>query len=411
MKLAFPEQLEEAGMIREMRRRAFLVASGQAILFAPLCPSAAGGGAGHSSGEPLKDLHAHLVPELERRIPSLMKKASLPGLAIAIVRDSKLTWCRGFGVADVASGRPVDCATIFEAQSLSKPVFAYLVLKLCETGVLDLDTPLTRYTSDRILAGDPRLDRITARHVLSHTGGLQNWRSNTDPLRIHFDPGEQWLYSGEAYSYLQSVVTHLIGRTDPSRCVTYDVKICATDFVDYMKARLLIPFGMTSSDYIWNVDLGTRSALPHDVDGKATPGHRWTAIEAARWGSSGGLLTTPADYARFLIAVMSPRPNDTYRLNRDSLAEMVRPAIRVPDKERPSAWSLGSSWGLGWQLFDVAGDPVIAHGGDSSGFHNFAAASLARKSALVVMTNGQGGSQVIEQLVVPDFLDRLLHWT
>ncbi|MGK6354003.1 serine hydrolase domain-containing protein [Sphingomonas sp. DT-207] len=392
-----------------MRRRDFLVASGQAILGAALCPGVADAGTGRASGRPLEEREAHLVPELEERIPLLMKQASLPGLAIAIVRDSKLAWCRGFGVADVASSRPVDCATVFEAQSLSKPVFAYLVLKLCEAGVLDLDTPLTRYTPDRILAGDPRLDRITARHVLSHTSGLQNWRSETDPLSIHFDPGERWLYSGEAYSYLQSVVTRLIGRTDPNRCVTWDVKICATDFADVMKARLLIPFGMTSSDYIWDPSLGARSALPHDADGKAMPGHRWTAIEAARWGSSGGLLTSPADYARFLIELMNPRSDDPFRLSRKSLDEMVRPAIRVPEEERGMAWPLGSAWGLGWQLFDVGGDPVIAHGGDSPGFHNFAAASIAHKSALVVMTNGQGGWPVMKQLIAPASLDRLLH--
>lgn len=396
-------------MTRKMQRSAVLVTAGQAILTALLCPAVANGRTDRSSGKPLKDLHEHLVPELERRIPQLMTEARLPDLAIAIVRDAQMAWCRGFGVADTTSGRRVDCDTVFETQSLSKPVFAYLVLKLCEAGILDLDTPLTTYTSDRILADDVRLDRITARHVLSHTSGLQNWRSDADPLRIRFDPGEQWLYSGEAYSYLQSVVTHLTGHTDPNACVTWDVKICATDFADYVKARLFVPFGMTSSEYLWNPSLTGRSALPHDADGKAMPGHRWTAIEAARYGSSGGLLSTPADYARFLIDVMSPRPDDAFRLNRDSLDEMVRPAIRVPDGERASAWAHPSAWGLGWQLFDTASGPVIAHGGDSPGFHNFAAASITHKSAVVAMTNGAGGWQVIEQIVAPESLNRLLH--
>ena len=396
-------------MTRKIQRRAVLVAGSQAILAGLLCPGAASGRNDRSSSNPPKHVPDLLVSELERRIPQLMTEARLPGLAIAIVRDAEFAWCKGFGVADTTSGRHVDCATVFEAQSLSKPVFAYLVMKLCETGILDLDTPLTAYTSDRILTGDPRLERITARHVLSHTSGLQNWRSETDPLAIHFNPGERWLYSGEAYSHLQSVVTHLIGHTDPSTCVTWDVKICATDFADFVKARLLRPFNMTSSDYIWNPSLAERSALPHDADGKAMPGHRWTAIEAARWGSSGGLLSTPADFARFLIAVMNPHPNDAYRLNRNSLDEMVRPVIRVPNKERAIERTLGSSWGLGWQLFDTASGPVIAHGGDSPGFHNFAAASIADKSAFVIMTNGEGGKQVVEQLVAPESLDRLLH--
>jgi CubicO group peptidase (beta-lactamase class C family) len=231
-------------MSQPMRRRAFLTAGGQAILTALLCPAAADPGTDRSSGKAVKLLQADLVPGLERRIPRLMGQAQLPGLSIAIVRNGQLAWCRGFGVADTESGRRVDSATVFEAQSLSKPIFAYVVMKLCETGILDLDTPLTTYTPDRILTDDPRLDRITARHVLSHTSGLQNWRSQADPLRIHFNPGEKWLYSGEGYSYLQSVVTRLTGRTDPSACRTYDgLKVCASDIADYMKAHLLIPFG------------------------------------------------------------------------------------------------------------------------------------------------------------------------
>ena len=87
-----------------------------------------------------------------------------------------------------------------KAQSMSKPVFAYVVMKLSEDGALDLDTPLTTYSRERLLVNDSRLDRITARHVLSHTSGLQNWRSASEPLSIHFTPGERWLYSGEGYS-------------------------------------------------------------------------------------------------------------------------------------------------------------------------------------------------------------------
>ena len=81
---------------------------------------------------------------------------------------------------------------MFEAASMSKPVFAYVVMKLCETGVLNLDTPLTTYTADRFLQDDPRLDLITARHVLSHTSGFQNWRSEQEPLAIHFAPGNDF---------------------------------------------------------------------------------------------------------------------------------------------------------------------------------------------------------------------------
>ena len=156
-----------------------------------------------------------LIADLEKQIPRLMEEAKTPGLSIAIIKDAKLFWRRGFGVKDNASKEPVDNDTVFEAASMSKPVFAYAVMKLCERGIMNLDTPLTKYTSERFLEGDSRLDLITARHVLSHTSGFPNFRSRKEPLKIHFTPGEKWSYSGEGYSYLQSVVTHLTGNSEP----------------------------------------------------------------------------------------------------------------------------------------------------------------------------------------------------
>ena len=94
-------------------------------------------------------------------------------------------------------------STVFEAGSVSKTVFAYAVLKLCEKGILSLDAPLTTYWSERPLT-DPRVDLITVRRVLCHTTGLPNWRSSDTPLGLAFTPGEQWSYSGEGYWYLQS---------------------------------------------------------------------------------------------------------------------------------------------------------------------------------------------------------------
>src|SRR5262249_48162527 len=161
---------------------------------------------------------------------------------------------RGFGFRDSVSKAPVDNGTVFEVASVSKTVFAYAVMKLCQKGVLGLDTPLTRYTAERYLEGDPRLDLITARHVLTHTTGFQNWRSAEEPLKIHFRPGQQFSYSGEGYSYLQSVVTHLTGHVNPKECDTYEagLEVCATDIDATMKANLLAPFGMASSGYLWN---------------------------------------------------------------------------------------------------------------------------------------------------------------
>lgn len=183
----------------------------------------------------------------------------------------------GFGVSDRNSGASVNDATIFEAASMSKPVFAYFVMKLCERGVLDLDAPLTRYSAEPFLKGDRRLDLITARHVLSHTSGFQDIRSGDNPLAIQFLPGERWQYSGEGYAYLQSVVTALTGHVDQNECSTYeaDIKVCGTDFDTNVRANMLEPFGMRSSRYVGNEALSKDMARPHDDQGRPlTPGRK-----------------------------------------------------------------------------------------------------------------------------------------
>src|SRR5882757_414159 len=68
------------------------------------------------------------VPQLERDIPELMKKNGVPGLAIAVIRGGRTTWLRGFGMKELKTGQPVTGETVFEAASLSKPVFTYAVL-------------------------------------------------------------------------------------------------------------------------------------------------------------------------------------------------------------------------------------------------------------------------------------------
>jgi len=203
-------------MSLQMQRRTFLITGSRAILSASLASVL--GCSGTSQRATTATTSAGLKgfgDDLESRIPQLMAEAAVPGLSIALIRQAEVVWRRGFGVCGAASTRPVDSDTIFEAQSMSKPVFAYAVLKLCETGVLSLDTPLTKYTSERVVVNDPRLDFITPRHVLSHSSGFQNWRSVAEPLSIQFMPGKRWLYSGEAYAYLQSVVTRLTGHMNP----------------------------------------------------------------------------------------------------------------------------------------------------------------------------------------------------
>jgi CubicO group peptidase (beta-lactamase class C family) len=107
---------------------------------------------------------AGLIADLEKEIPRAMEDTRVPGFSIAVIRDVQLLWRRGFGVKRAESGHRVDHETVFEAGSISKTVFAYAVMKLCERGVIDLDTPLTRYSPPRILSGYVSTDEYE-RHV------------------------------------------------------------------------------------------------------------------------------------------------------------------------------------------------------------------------------------------------------
>jgi CubicO group peptidase (beta-lactamase class C family) len=129
-----------------------------------------------------------------------------------VIRKGKTSWVRGFGVNETKKGAPVTEDTIFEAASLSKPVFAYGVLKLVEQRKLGLDVPLTTYLPKPYIQDDDRLNKITARIVLSHRTGFPNWRGDGKPLAIHFTPGERFSNSGEGYIYLQHVVEQITGK-------------------------------------------------------------------------------------------------------------------------------------------------------------------------------------------------------
>ena len=362
-------------------RRRFLTTSGRAGIGLPLVALL---GCTQRASQPSSPQARwqSLIDSLEKEIPSLLKGApATPAAAMALVADAKLLWSRGFGVTDRMTNAAATADTIFEFGSVSKTVFAYAVMKACEKGILNLDTPLTKYTPERFLTGDARLDLITPRLVLSHQTGFPNWRSKTDPMKIAFTPGTGWGYSGEAYYYLQSVLTHVAGHVDASNCKTLadDLRVCATDFDEYMKANLLVPFGMTSSGYSYREGM----ARPHTEKGDMIGDRISTAVEAARYGSAGQLHSTVNDYAKFLIEIIAPKPADAYRLSATSREEMIRPQIKVFGP---------MSWGLGWAIEQHPGmGDIIQHSGDNPGFKTMTAVSLRRQSAFIIVTNGDRG--------------------
>lgn len=382
-----------------MNRRNFLLHTGQSVLVASLGlkPDLLKAGSNYN------DL---LMADVEKLIPRLMAEFKVPGLSAAIVKNGKLIWNRAYGVKSNDSKEPVDTNTVFEAASVSKTVFAYAVMKLCEKGILTLDTPLSRYLPEPFLQGDPRLDLITARYVLSHQTGFQNWRTPGEPLKIHFTPGTDFMYSGEGYNYLQSVVTQLTGKFNPDECGSYEdnLKVCATDIGEYMVKNILIPFDMTSSGYVWNEALGRNEARPHDLEGKPMQKGHPTAIDMARYASAGGLTTTAKDFSRFMIELFTPVHNDQYRLNKTSLEEMFRPQVKLREDQKIDG---AGSWALGWAVQERDTGNIVLHSGGQSGFRSLTMLSPERKSGFVMLTNGDSGGYLLYNEELENVLNRL----
>jgi CubicO group peptidase (beta-lactamase class C family) len=313
-----------------------------------------------------------LIKGLGSLIPKKMEDANVPGLSLALIRDADLLWSRGFGVKSTGSGEPVEADTVFSAQSLSKPVFAYAALKMCERGVLDLDVPLTEYLPEPYLPDDPHIGLVTARHVLSHTTGLPNWRPRGKPLKVLFNPGERFSYSGEGFVYLGRVVEHLSRKP----------------LAEYMKENLLEPFGMHNSSYVW-IDEFEGAAEAHDKEGK--PFGKKKAEEA---NPAASLCSTAPDYAKFVCEVIQPRRVDGYRLSEETVGEMLRPQIGV-------YYSI--SWGLGWGIQHSKNGDTFWQWGKGSvnqgGFQAFAMASKEHRAGVVIMTNSANGLRICEDIV------------
>lgn len=361
------------------------------------------------------------APALLDDLPRQMRAFGVPGVGIAVVEGGDVVWSHGFGVRRAGWPVPVDARTLFELASLSKPLFAWLVLRLVDLGQIDLDRPLVDWRRPPYLGHHPWAERITARDVLRHSSGLPNWREAPDrePLLPAVEPGTRIDYSGEGFFWLQLVVETITGES-----------------LDATAQRLLFqPAGMRDSSFAWSPALGERSVHGHaapDADdqgpaqvlreqfeaaqpvalawGKPLADWRWDdAVRAlpivqalarpglVHWAgdimanAAASLRASAVDYARFL-ALMVRTPRADWELAPPTRALMLTPQIRVPGRWTEKA--------LGWNLEATARGPVFYHSGSNSGiFKNFAIGDAARQRALVVATNGALGNLLHRRIV------------
>jgi CubicO group peptidase (beta-lactamase class C family) len=236
---------------------------------------------------------------------------------------------------------------------------------------------------------------------------MQNWRSPEEPLKLYFDPGKGFMYSGEGYFYLQSLITHLLGKTDRSACGNFEagVEVCATDIGEYLEQHVLQPLEMKSSGYLTRDSMKAKYALPHNLQGEIISKPPQEAIGLARYAAAGGLLTTVNDYSSFITQLFQPAENDSHRLSKKSIDSMFTPQVKLPPDVNIDG---ATSWALGWAVQERAGGNVIEHSGGQPGYRSLAMISPQQKSGFVMFTNSDKGGYVVYDEALGKILNRLL---
>jgi CubicO group peptidase (beta-lactamase class C family) len=302
---------------------------------------------------------------------TLMDEALVPGLQMAVIAKGRIRSVRGVGIVNADTGSPVTRETVFEAASLSKPVFAYGVLKLASSGRIDLDAPVSRYLPD--LKGPAA--QLTARRLLSHTGGLPNGGGKLDVATA--DIG-RFSYSGEGYGLLQRAVEAITNQP----------------LNDYMRAEVFEPLGMRTSSYIWREEFKTTKSFGHGFTG-ANAGR--THIPVARAQSS--LETTAGDYARFMLATVRGEGLDP-AIAREALQPQVkleRGCVDCLGKPKGEL-SDSTSWGLGWGLERTDRGSFAWHWGDNNTMQSYAAIALDGSHGVVIFTNSSNGHSIMRSI-------------
>jgi CubicO group peptidase (beta-lactamase class C family) len=326
-------------------------------------------------------------------LQELMQRFRVPGMSIAVIKDGKIHWAKGYGVADVETGQPVDTGTVFQAASISKPVFAMSVVKLAQNGRMSLDADVNTYLKSWRVPNSEhtRTQPVTLRSLLSHTSGATDGfgfpgydpavqrptlvqimqggpPSNTGPVRFGRAPYVGFQYSGGGLTLAQLAIEDFTGKP----------------FADFMRETVLAPAGMSNSSYEQPISatLAPRAARAHNGAGRrmGAPWHVYPEQAAA------GLWTTPSDLARFAIEVQRGVQGPKGAVLTQAFArEMIAPT-------GAGDFAVGltiTKEGQGW---------YFSHGGSNWGYQCNVYSHVRKGYGVAIMTNGDAGGVVIREI-------------
>jgi CubicO group peptidase (beta-lactamase class C family) len=328
--------------------------------------------------------------EIDATVGRLMKDDNVTGVGIAVFHDGKISYLKSYGQSDTEKGLALTPDTVMPAASMTKAAFAVEVMLLVQKGVLDLDVPIQQYLPKPLpayekyanLQGDDRYKKLTLRMLLSHTSGFPNfrWFEDDKKLKIHFEPGTRYAYSGEGFQLAQLVVETVTGKS----------------LTPLMEEDLFSPLGMTRTSMNWEPRFERDFANGYDELGKSLGPQK-----RSKPGAAGFMQTTLHDYATFLSAVMR------YQfLTPKTSGEMFKPQVMIHSAHQfPSLApetttahdAIQLSAGLGWVLYTSPYGNAFFKGGSDEGWRH-QGLCFSNGDGLLIMTNSSNGDQIFKPL-------------
>ena len=312
---------------------------------------------------PSKGLLADFVPENEKEVDQFMKTFmsfyDVPGASIVLVKDAQVVYHQTYGYKNAFTQEKVNDKTLFEAASITKPIFAFAVNRLVERGEFDLNKPLHEYLPFPDIAGDERYLRMTGKHVLEHTSGLPNWER-----RMIEEPGTKYGYSGEGFEYLKRVVAHVTQR----------------DIEELVKEEVLDVMGMSQTYFSHKDELVPLVAHGHYND-------KPNLIQIPQEpGMAHSMHTEALGFAPFMIGLLERKG-----LQPETYDKMLTAYTDFPKEYYTPGLSTKESFGLGIMVMETPWGMAYGHGGNNGDFRCQFEIFDEGKMGFAIYTNGSEG--------------------
>ncbi|HTE31835.1 MAG TPA: serine hydrolase [Chryseolinea sp.] len=306
---------------------------------------------------------------IDQFIETYQKYYKIPAVSLALIKDGNVVYHKAYGVKNSFTKEPVNDSTLFEAASITKPVFSYAVQRLAERGLIDLDKPLYEYLPYKDIEYDDRYKLITGRHVLTHRTGFPNWREGK--LVINFTPGTKYSYSGEGMQYLQAVIEKITGK----------------GIEQVLKEEVLDPLGMHHTFFSNNdrlmklVSAGHYNNIPSSDDPTPVPGMAYS------------MHTEALEFTKFVLQLLEQKGLSaaTYK---NMLSERS-PYVYEDGEEKPKYNEyMGESLGVRDSPFGL----VFGHGGNNGDFRCQFEVYKESKNGFAIFTNSSTAYPLLDKM-------------